>query len=332
MRSNDSIVSRSIHSGTIRRRSRSPLRSTDSRSNRHEYKSSSTYTDNIARGRRSRSPTTYNTNDGKRFQSNSTAVNGFTTRRASFNYDDSGNTNTSFARPKNTDSDSDYNSAYPSEYANTGARRLIKYEDDETSDCRSSIRGSRRPYITMRESSTFVYHEFAKHEFKPGVIILAPLHEEDFRRTPRPSYQESSVAMSHRSGQKSHVSHTDFGVIYSETRIHIVVEAHGSIYETIPLFTYKKKGLLYKNRNEYASIVDHRYPELSKKEAPHVLVTGQLQHGVEAFRACSVAHLVHPVSRQYNCQVRYMGRIRDADVPLLVDLYRNRHKLSEESA
>lgn len=331
MRSNDSIVSRSIHSGTARRRSRSPLRSTDSRRNRHQYKSSSTYTDDNARGHSSRSPT-YNTNDENLIQRSSNAVNYYATRRASFNYDDNGNSNTSFAWPKNADTDSDYKSAYPSEYANGTARRLIKYEDDDTSDCRSSIRGSRRPYITMLESSTFIYHEFAKHEFQPGVIILAPLHEEDFRRTPRPSHQESSVAMSHRTGQKSHVSHTDFGVIYSETRIHIVVEAHGSIYETIPLFTYKNKGLLYKNRNEYASIVDHRYPELSKREAPQVLVTGQLQHGVEAFRSCSVAHLVHPVSRQYNCQVRYMGRIRDADVSLLVDLYRNRHKLSQESA
>ncbi len=294
--------------------SRSPTRTTDSKTTRHEYRSSSSHTDDDARGRRSRSPTI---ND---------------TRHDSPNYHDNRYSESSIARPRVADSDSDYDSAYPHRYANSNARRMTKYRDDNTSDCRSSIRGSKRPYISMQDSNTFHYLEFAKREFEPGVIILAPLHEEDFRRTPRPTYRETSDAMSYSSGQRSHVSHTDFGAVYSETRIHIVVEAHGSIYETIPLYTYKNKGLLYKNRNEYASIVDHRYPELSKREAPRVLVTGQLQHGVEALKSCSVAHLVHPVTRQYNCQVRYMGRIRDADIPLLVDLYRNRHKLSEESA
>lgn len=62
-------------------------------------------------------------------------------------------------------------------------------------------------------------------------------------------------------------------------------------------------------------------------EAPHLLVTGELKHSVEALRKESVAHLTYPVSRNYNLQVRYQGRLRDEDTELLVALFDGRGRL-----
>lgn len=315
--------SRSIYSGTSRRRSRSPLRT--SSTNHNEYGPSS-ITDESDRGSRSRSLPPYKSNGRTYMQAGSTSGARDLGGHDSLNYDDSRSPDTPLTRSSTAGSVSNYSSTYPSRSAGINVRRPTKYGDDDYTDCRSSARGSRGTYVTMLQSSPFDNHQFAKSEYKPGVIILAPLHEEDFNRTPRHSYQES--VSSYRSGTKSHISHTDFGTVYSEMRFHIVVETHASRYEAIPLYTHKGNGLLHKdNRGEYASIVDHRYPKMSEREAPHTLVTGELQRQVDAFRPKSVAHLVHPVSRPYNLHVRYIGRICDSDIPLLVKLFRNRHAL-----
>ena len=89
----------------------------------------------------------------------------------------------------------------------------------------------------MEESSSLDYHEFAKAEFKPGIIIRAPIHEEDFRRTRRPVPQHSDFDSYCSSGARSHISHTDFRPVYSENRLFIVVERYSTHYQAIPLFT-----------------------------------------------------------------------------------------------
>ena len=205
------------------------------------------------------------------------------------------------------------------------SKYLPSYVDGASNVSSSSKNRIRPRHVSMRESSALDYYEFAKDEYKPGIIIRAPIHEESYRRTARPLYSPSASNQSYRSGERSHVSNTDFGTVYSENRIFIVVEQFSSHYLAVPLFTFQGTGLRSEHdAKEYASIEDHRYPGSSKRAAPHVLTTGQLQERVKPFRPESVAHLTYPVSRKYSLHVAYQGRLRDEDTLLLVKLFRRR--------
>lgn len=164
------------------------------------------------------------------------------------------------------------------------------------------------------------YHEYSKEEFAPGTIIRAPLHEEDFRRTPRPWIQSGmSNTCSTTSKGYTHSSH--FGAIYSENRPMIVVATYSQHYLAIPLFTYNGNGLARKeDPGEYASIEDHRAPS-SLRQAPYLLSTGQLKSGVPFFSPNCNAHLAYPVSRLYKLPVRHLGRLGAEDTKLLVTLF-----------
>ena len=173
----------------------------------------------------------------------------------------------------------------------------------------------------MTDSHPRDYHEFKKDDFQPGTIIRAPIHEEDMRRTPRPRSDSNSSC---RSGHSSHVSHTDFGPVYSENRLFIVVEQFAAHYLAVPLFTYQGTGLRDEHDvKEYASIEDHRYPGSSKKAAPYLFVTGEMKPTARPLKPESVAHLTYPVSRKYKLHVSYQGRLLKEDTALLVQLFRN---------
>ncbi|KAL6714555.1 hypothetical protein ACLMJK_007980 [Lecanora helva] len=215
---------------------------------------------------------------------------------------------------------SEYKNHYPQE-----TRSLVSYADDNSAITKPV---GRRPYVSMRESCSLDYYEFEKGEFKPGTIIRAPIHEEDFRRTPRPLRSRSGSDMSCRSGQSSHISHTDYGPVYSENRLFIVVEQFHSHYLAVPLFTYSGRGLRNEHDiTEYASIEDHRYPGSSKRTAPQLLTTGEMKGTVKPLKPESVAHLTYPVSRKYNLHVAYQGRLRTEDTDLLIKLFRSGGRL-----
>ena len=173
---------------------------------------------------------------------------------------------------------------------------------------------------SMNTAGPNEYHEYSREEFTPGTIIRAPLHEEDFRRTPRPWIQSglSSICSSTSKG----VTHSDrHGAIYSENRPMIVVATYSRHYVAIPLFTYSGNGLAHKeDPGEYASIEDHRAPS-SSRHAPYLLSTGELKSGVPFFSPNCNAHLAYPVSRLYKLPVRHLGRLGSEDTKLLVTLF-----------
>ena len=176
----------------------------------------------------------------------------------------------------------------------------------------------------MQEAHSNEYHRFEKSEFEVGMIIRAPLHEEDvMRRSP----ESVSVARSYAPYGRSHLSSSDFGTVYSESRFFIVVEKFALHYLAVPLFTYSGAGLREQHdAREYASIIDHRYPHSSLQQAPHSLTTGKLGHSVAKFKAESVAHLTYAVARKYDLHVAYQGRLRDDSKKLLVSLFHSRGK------
>ena len=178
---------------------------------------------------------------------------------------------------------------------------------------------------SMKTAGQNEYHEYSREEFTPGTIIRAPLHEEDFRRTPRPWIQSglSSICSSPSKGlTKSGVTHSErHGSIYSENRPMIVVATYSRHYVAIPLFTYSGNGLTHqKDPGEYASIEDHRAPS-SSRHAPYLLSTGQLKSGVSFFSPNCNAHLAYPVSRLYKLPVRHLGNLGSEDTKLLVTLF-----------
>ena len=178
----------------------------------------------------------------------------------------------------------------------------------------------------MEESDSLDYHEFEKKEFQPGVIIRAPIHEEDYQRTPRPREPVSITRNSPKNNRSSHISHTSFGAVYSENRLFIVVEQFKSHYLAIPLFTYQGTGLRDNEHDaaEYASIEDHRYPGSSNRMGKYLLTTGELKPTVKPFKRESVAHWTYPVSRKYSLHVAYQGRLTQDDTDLLVRMFKRK--------
>ena len=180
----------------------------------------------------------------------------------------------------------------------------------------------------MKRSRPFDYYQFDKGEFKPGTIIRAPLHEEDFNRTPRPLDSPSFSDQSYQSSRSSKISHTTFGPVYSEKRYFIVVEQFKTHYLAVPLFTYQGTGLREEHDpREYASIEDHRFPKSSERVAPHLLKTRLMQDGARPMMPESVAHFTYPVSRRYNLHVSYQGRLQKDSTELLVRLFKRRGSL-----
>ena len=156
------------------------------------------------------------------------------------------------------------------------------------------------------------------------MIIRAPLHEEDvMRRSP----ESVSVVRSYAPYGRSHLSNSDFGTVYSESRFFIIAEKFALHYLAVPLFTYSGAGLRGEHdAREYASIIDHRYPSRSLKQAPNSLTTGKLGFGVAAFKPESVAHLTYPVARKYDLHVAYQGRLEYDSKDLLISLFHKRGK------
>lgn len=216
-------------------------------------------------------------------------------------------------------------------------RSLVSYSDLDRSSCYTTAESTNdsrvgshglnahvaRPrFVTMKESDSTQYYEFAQGEFKVGTIIRAPVHEEDTNRTPQFPHGTSRMSEYQASRIRSHVSHKPQGPVWSESRFLIVVECFGSHYMAIPLFTYEGTGLLHKpDRNEYVSIQDHRYPGTSKGEAPHTLLTAYLAPSVKPMKSTSVAHLTAPISRKYKLHVKYQGRLNAKATATLVELY-----------
>ena len=137
--------------------------------------------------------------------------------------------------------------------------------------------------ISMNDTRCDEYRRYDKEELQPGTIIRAPLHEENFNRTKRSELSSMSSAKS------SHISFSDrcgVRVIYSESRLLIVVAAFSRHFLPITLYTYASTGLKYKDDvGEYASIQDHRQPS-SLEEAAYLFTTAELKEGVGVFPQC----------------------------------------------
>ncbi|KAL8736734.1 MAG: hypothetical protein Q9166_000100 [cf. Caloplaca sp. 2 TL-2023] len=136
-------------------------------------------------------------------------------------------------------------------------------------------------------------HTLAKGDFKPGMIIRALIHEQDY---------EASSSRSNITVTDKYRSNTKYGPIYTKCRKMIVLALFEDHYTAIPVFTHNGNGLNRKNKpEEFISIKDHR----AKHEAPPLslngqLVTDQMFTGTQLFDVKSTAHVTHALSRKYD--------------------------------
>ena len=174
----------------------------------------------------------------------------------------------------------------------------------------------------MAEAGFLNYYPFHKDEFELGTIIRGVIHEQDIMNTPKPTPFDAPTAMTNAG--KEHITHGDFGPVYSENRFLIVVnnrpEDH---YLAIPVYSHKGNGLAKKlHKDEYVSVADHRYLENCQQQSAHApLVTKFLKKGVEELLPMSAAYASYPVSRKYGLPVAHQGRLDEESTKRLVAMY-----------
>lgn len=174
----------------------------------------------------------------------------------------------------------------------------------------------------MAEAGFLNYYPFHKHEFALGTIIRGVIHEQDIMNTPRPAPSNAPTAITNAG--KEHVTHGDFGPVYSENRFLIVVNNRpGDHYLAIPIYSHKGNGLAKNlHREEYVSVADHRYLANCQQQSAHdPLLTEFLKDGIEELLPMSVAHASYPVSRKYGLPVAHQGRLNDESTKRLVAMY-----------
>ncbi|KAL8782998.1 MAG: hypothetical protein Q9213_004955 [Squamulea squamosa] len=180
-------------------------------------------------------------------------------------------------------------------------------------------------YRQRREANQFI--RIPPEKYKLGMIIRAPLHEQDsaLARRPGAGGAGSSVASNASEATKAETYRTEsrMGTIFTKQRKMIVVALHTDHYVAIPLYTHNGRGLANKRTpEEFVSVKDHRYTEEFVKLSIHdPLVTEMIKEGINLFDPMSTAHLAYPVSRRYTLPVVHEGHLRNSSLRILVTLY-----------
>ncbi|KAL8766082.1 MAG: hypothetical protein Q9209_007048 [Squamulea sp. 1 TL-2023] len=175
-----------------------------------------------------------------------------------------------------------------------------------------------------REANQFI--RIPSEQYRLGMIIRAPLHEQDSAVARRPGTGGgSSIASNTSEATKAENYRTEskMGTIFTKQRKMIVVALHTDHYVAIPLYTHNGRGLVNKRTpEEFVSVKDHRYKEEFVKLSKHdPLVTEMIREGINLFDPMSTAHLAYPVSRRYTLPVVHEGHLRNSSLRILVTLY-----------
>lgn len=190
---------------------------------------------------------------------------------------------------------------------------------------RSLLPDPERDYILQRREANRGIR-LRKDEYKPGMIIRAPLHEQDSKGGERRGGTGSSVVTmaSEATQAEKYTTESRFGTILTKYRKMIVVALHQDNYVALPLYTHNGRGLINKAKpDEFVSVKDHRVKDeewrpLSRWEP---LVTEYVREGIDLFDPKSTAHVAYPVSRRYALPVVLEGELRRSSFRMLKDLY-----------
>ena len=157
-----------------------------------------------------------------------------------------------------------------------------------------------------------------RSEYNLGIIIRAPLHEEDVDGGTGASFpielRESMMAQT--------ISESPLGgAIHTKCRKFIVVALFDDHYMAVPVYSYNGNGLARKPANEYVSVQDHRI-EMTIPQSRHgVLYTSELEEHVAHYEPMSAAHFAFAVPRKYRLPVVYEGKLKDESTKHLLGLF-----------
>ena len=154
--------------------------------------------------------------------------------------------------------------------------------------------------------------KYPKTMFKDGMIVRAPLHEQDVHASTNPP--DHTITESH------------YGRIHTKFRKMIIVGLYDAHYVAVPIYSYEGKGLEFKKKDEYISVQDHRQqpPTVEKQSGLGVLVTEKLNTDVSRYHPRSAAHITSPHSRKYDGHCVIEGQISEISLRLLLKEYNQR--------
>lgn len=182
----------------------------------------------------------------------------------------------------------------------------------------------------MEQAGFRQYAPFTREEFKIGAIVRRNVHEPDFKGPALPAFapgsqasQTSTLVSQGGKGSKEHRSAGDFGPIYSEDRIFIVVSLCKLTYYALPLYTHDQKGLAHiAEKEDWVSVQDHRKPDSWRQHSAHTpLRTIVMNPDAKILDPLSTAWLPYAVPIRYSVPVAYQGRLDDASAKRARDLF-----------
>ena len=149
--------------------------------------------------------------------------------------------------------------------------------------------------------------------YRPGVIIRAPLHEQDYMTA------NSTVTVP----DNRSITPSEFGNIHTKYRKMIVVACFAKHYIAVPLFTHNGRGLVNKKANEYVSIRDHRNESRTFRALSQYkpLTTEHMNDGTRILDVLTTAHITYPHSKHYACKVVHEGHLDTGSINHLVTLF-----------
>lgn len=222
-------------------------------------------------------------------------------------------------------------------FASSTNSKVSKYLPRYDRDCPKptpssySISYKRSYNQTPMEQATYrEYLPFSKFEFKVGMIIRMNIHESDFKGTSKAAIAQASQASTLVDGgkggkrRKEHRHHGDFGPIYSENRIFIVVNVAEDVYTAIPLFTHEGKGLAnVLDKKSWVSVEDHRQlGKCTQQSEHHPLRTFFMSPECDRLDPVSAAWIPYAFPCRYDVPVAYQGRLDRESAKRLVRLHR----------
>ena len=209
----------------------------------------------------------------------------------------------------------------------------LRFDRDYPKPSGYSISYKRRAnQIPMEQAGNREYLPFLRSEFKVGTIIRMNVHEPDFKGTSKAAILKACQASTLVDGgpggrrRKEHRHHGDFGPIYSENRICIVVNVAKSVYFAVPLFTHEGKGLAKIDpgeREDWISVEDHRKLKHCQQQSEHrPLRTAHMSPHADILDAVSTAWIPYGFPCRFDVPVAYQGKLDKASAERLVRLHR----------
>ena len=167
-----------------------------------------------------------------------------------------------------------------------------------------------------------------KEELAVGMIIRAPLHEED-----------DASKGGRAKGRRRNISSWSFGNIHTKVRPFIVVALHKSHYLAVPLYTHHGTGIGTKDPNEYIYVHDKVRAETGVSCPPHPnkkgwealsAVIDRDDTNVPAYEPMSYAHFACPVPRRYGLPVSLEGNLENSSTIRLMALCSSKGDFQQE--